>query len=183
MAPKLTLYSHCRTCGERIAKVRGNFIHDNQNCSCPKPPGPACPPRRFHYSEVIFEQNGPDEDPWDVRKDELRGMIRRMKDGSAEFYRHAAQIGNHPFIEFAGLMNEYINVCQEALEQGIDFTQCSKHTGQALPMQSHHLDYLYEKLECIYGESVAAEMRKRLEEQIQKSPADYRLDIPGGGNA
>ena len=29
-----------------------------------------------------------------------------------EFYAAAVRIGNHPWIEFTGLMNEYVNCCQ-----------------------------------------------------------------------
>lgn len=73
-----------------------------------------------------------------------------MRQASNAFYAAATQIGNHPFIEFTGLMNEYIQCCERAHEDGIDFTQCSKHSGQLLPMEPHEIDYINEKLECIF---------------------------------
>lgn len=57
-----------------------------------------------------------------------------MQTASNNFYRSAVSIGNHPFIEFAGLMNEYITACRAAHKEGIDFTECSNHSGQALPL-------------------------------------------------
>ena len=48
-----------------------------------------------------------------------------MQAASDAFYRSAVSIGNHPFIEFAGLMNEYITACRAAHTEGIDFTDCT----------------------------------------------------------
>lgn len=78
--------------------------------------------------------------------------MNRLSDA---FYAHAIQIGVHPFIEFAGLMNEYIKCCRDAHEQGIDFANCNVHTGQHLPMESFQIAYVNEKLACIFtGRSV-----------------------------
>lgn len=72
------------------------------------------------------------------------------------FYRQAVGIQNHPFIEFAGLMYEYIKVCRTTLGEGIDFTQCSGHGNIALVFRGYNRDYLLEKLNCIYGPSLRA---------------------------
>lgn len=82
-------------------------------------------------------------------------MLRRMRDASSVFYGMAVQAGCHPFIEFCGLMNEYIKCCEEAHKDGVDFASCNKHAGQTLPMKPHSVDYVNEKLECIFtGRSV-----------------------------
>ena len=90
-------------------------------------------------------------------KAELLQMISQMQGASNAFYLYATRIGCHPFIEFTGLMNEYIGMCQNALVQGQDFTETSIHgSGQPLPMKEHNRQYLTEKLECIYGYSLEA---------------------------
>lgn len=76
-----------------------------------------------------------------------------MQETSDAFYRSAVSIGNHPFIEFAGLMNEYITACRAAHAKGIDFTQCNVHNGQSLPLHPVMSDYINEKLECIFSGS------------------------------
>ena len=76
--------------------------------------------------------------------------LRKMHDASAAFYRAATQIGNHPFIEFTGLINEYLKACEEAHAAGIDFTECNTHSGTRLPMAPHMIEYVNEKLECIF---------------------------------
>lgn len=82
-------------------------------------------------------------------------MLASMQQASSDFYRHAVQIGCHPFIEFAGLMNEYIKCCAEAHKAGIDFATCNTHTGQQLPIPAYSVAYINEKLECIFtGRSV-----------------------------
>lgn len=82
-------------------------------------------------------------------KEERERMLVQMHATSSTFYAMAVQIRNHPFIEFAGLMNEYIKLCEQAHRKGIDFTQCNVHTGQPLPIEAFHVRYLDEKLGCI----------------------------------
>ena len=87
--------------------------------------------------------------------DERKVALVKMRDASNRFYTEAARIGNHPFIEFTGLMNEYIKICQSAHDQGIDFTDCNTHVARSLPMESYEIAYINEKLECIFtGRSV-----------------------------
>lgn len=82
-------------------------------------------------------------------------MLAQMSAASSVFYASAIRIGCHPFIEFTGLMNEYIKCCRTAHEAGIDFTDCNVHTGQPLPMREFEVDYVNEKLACIYTGCVA----------------------------
>lgn len=82
-------------------------------------------------------------------------MIAKMRIASKHFYAAAIAIGNHPFIEFTGLINEYINVCEQATASGVDFTECNTHSDKELPMAAHQINYINEKLECIFtGRSV-----------------------------
>jgi hypothetical protein len=83
--------------------------------------------------------------------------LEQMQAASDAFYRSAISIGNHPFIEFAGLMNEYITACRSAHKEGIDFTDCNKHNGQVLPLRPTMSDYINEKLECIFSGSKVLE--------------------------
>lgn len=81
---------------------------------------------------------------------ELRAIVEAMRSASAQFYASAVQIGNHPFIEFAGLLNEYIKCCEEAAKKSVDFTNCNAHAGAQLPMPSYSVAYVNEKLTCIF---------------------------------
>lgn len=84
--------------------------------------------------------------------------LKRMDEAVSRFYGAAVQIGNHPFIEFAGVMTAYVKTCRRAHEAGIDFTECNRHAGRPLPMESFEVDYLNEKLDCIFdGRIVAVE--------------------------
>lgn len=92
-----------------------------------------------------------------TRPAEREVMLTEMEKASGAFYAAATRIGNHPFIEFCGLMNEYIKACRFAHRDGIDFTQCNTHSGQALPLAQFQVDYINDKLECIFtGRSVMA---------------------------
>lgn len=87
--------------------------------------------------------------------EEREAALAKMRQVSKWFYAQAISIGNHPFIEFTGLMNEYIKVCEQAHQAGIDFSDCNTHSGTDLPMMPHEIKYINEKLECIFtGRSV-----------------------------
>lgn len=88
---------------------------------------------------------------------DLHAILARMHAASDHFYAAAVAAGNHAFIEFTGLMNEYITVCHTALAQDIDFRMASTHTGVALPFKPHHAAYLAEKLDCIYGPALRSD--------------------------
>lgn len=88
-------------------------------------------------------------------KKDLRFIASEMRRVSNAFYAAAIRIENHPFIEFCGLMNEYINACEAAAAKGVDFTECNTHTGLHLPLEPHQIAHINEKLECIFtGRSV-----------------------------
>lgn len=88
-------------------------------------------------------------------KEERAEALRKMKIVADQFYRGAVQTNCHPFVEFCGLMQEYIKVCQAATDKGIDFTQANRHSGAALPIETYHAAYVGEKLGCIYGPSLS----------------------------
>ena len=98
-------------------------------------------------------------------KQQLQETINKMYEVSNTFYRGAIGTGNHAFIEFCGLMNEYIKICQMSLDAGIDFTKTNIHCGKSLVFAKHNKDYLLEKLECIYGTSLAGVLQSGLNKQ------------------
>lgn len=90
-----------------------------------------------------------------MNQKEREVALRKMETTSSAFYASAVQIGVHPFIEFCGLMNEYIKACRNAHQRGEDFSECNTHSGKDLPLESFEVAYINEKLECIFtGRSV-----------------------------
>lgn len=87
------------------------------------------------------------------REQALQAMATAIK----SFYGAAVKVGNHPFIEFAGVMTAYQKSCERAHEEGIDFTECNQHAGRQLPMESYEVSYLAEKLNCIFGGRITAQ--------------------------
>lgn len=83
-------------------------------------------------------------------KEELQEMLKKMNNASAVFYSMATHTGCHTFIEFTGLMNEYIQVCQQTMEAGKDFTEASAHGGGELLVHDYNLEYMAEKFTCIF---------------------------------
>jgi hypothetical protein len=93
-----------------------------------------------------------------MNEEERETALELMHLASSNFYAMAQMIGVHPFIEFTGLINEYIKCCEKAHKEGIDFSQCNKHSGKELPIEDYSIDYINEKLECIFtGRSLMKE--------------------------
>lgn len=83
---------------------------------------------------------------------ERERMLAKMRGARDLFYFLAVDVGHHQFVEFAGMLGEYIIMCEAAHRHGVDFA-----TGGRLPMRAHHAAYLAEKLDCIYGAAFAAD--------------------------
>ena len=94
---------------------------------------------------------------------EREKMISEAQKVSDAFYQAARNTGFHAFLEFCGLMNEFLVVCREAQKNRQDFTQANTHTGQSLPFEPHNAAYIAEKLNCIYGPTLLANHAARAE--------------------
>jgi len=90
----------------------------------------------------------------DHTRDEMEAAIRKMRAVSAAFYPAAANTGCHAFIEFCGLMNEFIKVCETTMNSGGDFLSANTHNEMPLKMESFQAAYLAEKLDCIFGPTI-----------------------------
>jgi hypothetical protein len=88
-------------------------------------------------------------------------MLQQMEKLIEAFYWQAFKIGCHPFIEFCGVMGEYLKVAQAAHKAGIDFTNTTAHSGHALPIAPYNARYLGEKIGCIYGPALQQPENRR----------------------
>lgn len=80
-------------------------------------------------------------------------ILEAMKIASNNYYREAIATNCHTFIEFTGLINEYIKICERNLKQrGVDFTKTSVHCpGEPeLQIEDWELKYINDKLGCIF---------------------------------
>lgn len=80
----------------------------------------------------------------------LPECIQKMKQASSNFYKEAIHSGNHAFIEFTGLMTEYINICEDNMKAGVNFSEANRHCGTRMRVEPYRIEYLKEKLECIF---------------------------------
>lgn len=85
-------------------------------------------------------------------------ILRKLRE---DFYWQCFRAGvgsrAHAFIEFAGVMAKYLDLLERAhREHGIDPMVASTHTGEVLPVESHDMRYLGEKLRCIFAPFIDA---------------------------
>lgn len=95
--------------------------------------------------------------------EELATMLEKMKAVCQTFYWQAANTGCHTFIEFTGLMNEFIKVCEQSAAAGVDFANASTHTGKPLVVYTYNAAYIVEKLDCIFGPTIKSSPEVRAE--------------------
>lgn len=91
------------------------------------------------------------EEPKSTPEERLQ-LIVYMTHAADVFYAYAQRIGVHEFLEFTGLMREYVKICEATAEAGGDFAADGR-----LAMKPDHGEYLAEKLDCIYGRAFAAD--------------------------
>ncbi len=81
-----------------------------------------------------------------------QNTINEMQRISNQFYADACRLGFHNYIEFCGLHNEFIKMCQETMDSGEDFVETNIHSeNKGLTAYSYNGDYLAEKLSCVFG--------------------------------
>jgi len=96
---------------------------------------------------------------------EMRSTIRLMRSINSQFYAtvFSAGVGSrcHAFVEFAGLQAKFIDFCEEAMNQGVEFPFANTHGGIPVPLAAHHVEYLGEKFDCIYGFAIGGNKELR----------------------
>lgn len=93
--------------------------------------------------------------PLEASREDLLALVARMRAVSAQTYDlfFLANMGGevHAFIEFCGVLSKYVDICERAAAQGIDFRHLNTHSNRPLPVFAHDMEYLGEKLACIFG--------------------------------
>jgi hypothetical protein len=80
--------------------------------------------------------------------EERERMLARMTEIKDSFYAAAQRAGHHQFLEFAGLMSEYIKACERMHRAGVDFGTVD------VDLKEHEAEYIAEKLDCIFGQAL-----------------------------
>lgn len=99
-------------------------------------------------------------------------ILQAMEIAANNYYREAIATNCHTFIEFTGLINEYIKICERNLKQrGVDFTKTSAHCpGEPkLQIEGWELDYINDKLRCIFPNLQLVEIKDTLEAQTDEA--------------
>jgi hypothetical protein len=85
----------------------------------------------------------------------MNETIRNLRSLNTHFYGLCFSTGvgthAHGFIEFNGLMSKYIDLLEEACRNGFDPHEMTEHSGRPLPAEPHDMEYLAEKLRCMFG--------------------------------
>ena len=88
---------------------------------------------------------------YSYNKEELQAITQKMRNTSNRVYVLLQSCGVHAFIEFNGLMQKYVDLCQRAADEGVDFTMFNTHNDKTFEVQDHDVVYLAEKFDCIFG--------------------------------
>lgn len=95
-----------------------------------------------------------------------------MEDARDRFYVAAVRIGVHTYVEMAGFMGEFIKMCRDMHEEGIDFGT------EPLRAKPHQLAYIAEKFDCIFGEALAdPEAKSAFLQALGEPPLDWNVNL------
>lgn len=100
-------------------------------------------------------------EPGNHTRAELEAMLSKMEAVSTAYYGLSVSTGCHAMIEFTGLMNEFIKVCRQTMEAGIDFSFANTHSDSPLVVHDYNAAYIAEKLDCILGPVLRADPATR----------------------
>lgn len=89
--------------------------------------------------------------------EELQRALEDMRLASSAFYSLAIRSNVHALIEFTGLINEFIKICEQTYAGGTNFVHANKHSGELMVAHSYNIDYIADKFECIFGPILADE--------------------------
>jgi hypothetical protein len=84
-------------------------------------------------------------------KEELQAITQKMRNTANRVYVLLQSCEVHAFIEFNGLMQKYVDLCQRASDAGVDFTMFNTHNDRAFTVHAHDIEYMAEKFDCIFG--------------------------------
>ena len=110
-------------------------------------------PLPFGSHGKLLDYDGERDVSSDEKRAELRAMLKRINDVSGGHYYQAVRIACHPFIKFTGMMKTWGELCQDALDAGIDFRWLTAHEEplKPLPARTFRMKYLGEKFACVFG--------------------------------
>lgn len=95
-----------------------------------------------------------------LTKKELLSITTKMRNAANITYALLVGTGVHPFIEFNGMMQKFVDLCAREAGKGRDFTMNNVHTGNPMPLEDHDVLYLAEKFNCIFGDTLRANPRQ-----------------------
>ena len=84
-------------------------------------------------------------------QEELKDLVVQMARVANLVYKLLQGCNVHAFIEFNGLMQKYVDLCRRAADEGVDFTMFNTHTGTSFKVETHDVEYMAEKFDCIFG--------------------------------
>jgi hypothetical protein len=88
-------------------------------------------------------------------RDLVEHQIHHLSNVNSAFYCGAVGGGIHAFIEFCGLQAKFLGIARAMVRSGLDPRNVNIHSGRALPVEDHDIEYLAEKFECIFGAAFA----------------------------
>jgi hypothetical protein len=113
-------------------------------------------------------------------KEECELQLKQMREIASTFYGLAQRIRpqHHAFIEFTGLMSKYADMFHATVVKDVDPNICNTHIGIPLfGVQLHDVKYLAEKLDCIFGTTLAnPTLRKAFFEEMGWVFAEDRIE-------
>lgn len=93
--------------------------------------------------------------------EDLLKICRKMDAVVEKIYPMMTSCEVHPFVEFNGLMREYVVICRILARSGVAFPFASNHGTMAVEVPDYTIEYMAEKLGCIFAPMIRGNPRAK----------------------
>lgn len=98
--------------------------------------------------------------------------LQKMRHAVFGFQWQAVNSGDHALVEFANLMQNYLECAEKTAARGEDFVALGIDRSRTIDIDDRDEVYIAEKLSCIYGDRLP-KILQRVAEDIPDADQDF----------
>lgn len=95
---------------------------------------------------------------------QVQGTLEKMRIAVFEFQWRAVNSGDHAMVEFANIMQNYLECAERTADQGADFVEMGIDRCRTIDISERDEIYIAEKLSCIFGDRLPRILRRVVED-------------------
>lgn len=102
----------------------------------------------------------------------IETTLQKMRHAVFGFQWQAVHTGDHAMVEFANIMQNYLECAERTAALGMDFVELGLDRSRTIDITTRDEIYIAEKLSCIYGDRLP-KILQRVAEDIPDADQDF----------